>query len=118
MSSRPGRPAHCGLYLVTPERPEGVPLLRDVGEGEPCLLEKAFRDVHVIGCATHRQRIQRLLPGLLVDQLPPPEGEWIKQVREMSDSARKFHEPIVVGPSRNEVGIAKAECEIGWLTGR
>ena len=48
--------------------------------------------------AAHRQRVQRPLPGLRVEQHPPGERVRIEQVREVADSVREVHEPIVEGP--------------------
>jgi hypothetical protein len=50
-------PAHCGRHLVAPERPERVPLLGDVSEGEPRLLQEAFPDMDVVRILAHRQPV-------------------------------------------------------------
>ncbi len=95
----PRRPAHGRLHLVAPERPESVPLFGDVLEREPCLLEEALPDVDVVGRAAHRQRVQRPLPGLPVEQRQPGERVRIEQVREVADGVGEVHEPIVKCPS-------------------
>jgi hypothetical protein len=68
--------------------------------------------VDVVGRATHRQGIERLLPGLLVEERIPGEGVRIEQVREVANRFGEVHEPIVEGPFRH-IAIVCAEGEVG-----
>ena len=99
-----GRPAHRRLHLVAPERPERLPLLGDVIESEPGLLEQVAPDVDMVGREPHRQRVEGAPAGGRVEQGGEGERVRVEQAGERQDLVREVDEPVLVGPLARGIG--------------
>jgi hypothetical protein len=107
--------AHRRLHPLAPERPESVPLLRNVGETESRAFQQAFPDVNVVGRTAHRQPVKGFLPRACVEPHGPAEHVRIEQVGKVADGVREIHEPVVGGPWSDIVVKIVAEGEVRRL---
>jgi hypothetical protein len=97
MSSRP-RASNGRLDLVAPEGPEGVPLLRNIREGEARTLQKAVPDMNMDGTPAHWQPVQATPARPAVELHGRLDSVGIEQVQDWAKGGLEVGELVFVSP--------------------